>query len=355
MFASQNGDFDIKKSHINNKGTYVVTAGVNNYGILGKTDVKAKIFSKNSITIDMFGNAFYRQFDYKMVTHARVFSLSAKFSMTEKQGLFLANAFTFLNSNFGYDNMCSWEKIKSKTIQLPQKNGKIDFNFMESFIAELQARHIAELQARHIAELQAYLKVTGLNNYILTDEEQQVLIDFTSWKWKQFNLEKLFGKSTRGKRLKSADRIEGILPFVTAGEADEGISAYIGNDVEIFESNTTTIDMFGSAKYRNYQYGADDHVAVVHTEKLPKFESIFITAAIHKSAHTGKFSYSRNFYAKDADALDILLPVVNKKPNYSGMALLISAVQKTVIKDVVLYSDKRISDTQKIVSKKSEV
>ena len=29
--------------------------------------------------------------------------------------------------------------------------------------------------------------------------------------------------------------------------------AYISNDVEIFEKNTTTIDMFGSAKYRNYR------------------------------------------------------------------------------------------------------
>ena len=28
--------------------------------------------------------------------------------------------------------------------------------------------------------------------------------------------------------------------------------------------------MFGSAKYRNYEYGADDHVAIVHTEQLPK-------------------------------------------------------------------------------------
>lgn len=57
----------------------------------------------------------------------------------------------------------------------------------------------------------------------------------------------LFGKSTRGKRLKSADRIEGTLPFVTAGEADEGVSAFIGNDVEVFSKNTITIDMFGSA------------------------------------------------------------------------------------------------------------
>ena len=62
-----------------------------------------------------------------------------------------------------------------------------------------------------------------------------------------FNTMELFGKSTRGKRLKSADRIEGTLPFVTAGEADEGVSAFIGNDVEVFSKNTITIDMFGSA------------------------------------------------------------------------------------------------------------
>nr|CAO90836.1 unnamed protein product [Microcystis aeruginosa PCC 7806] len=94
--------------------------------------------------------------------------------------------------------------------------------------------------------------------------------------WGVFNLEELFGKSTRGKRLKSEDRISGTLPFVTAGEKDEGISAFIGNDVTVFSENTITIDMFGSAKYRNYKYGCDDHIAVVHTQKLPKPVAIFI-------------------------------------------------------------------------------
>ena len=166
-----------------------------------------------------------------------------------------------------------------------------------------------------------------------------------------YNLEDLFSKSTRGKRLKSADRVQGDLPFVTAGEACEGVSAYIGNDVEIFESNTTTIDMFGSAKYRNFRYGADDHVAVVHTEKLPKHAAIFVTTAIHKSSHTGKFDYSRNFYAKDADELDILLPTKESKPDYSFMATFISAIQKLVIKDVVLYANRKIDETKAIVSK----
>ena len=94
--------------------------------------------------------------------------------------------------------------------------------------------------------------------------------------WQEYKLESLFGKSSRGRRLKSADRVDGKLPFVTAGEAEMGISAWIGNDVHVYPENTVTIDMFGSAKYRNYQYGADDHVAVVHAESWPKFAVLYL-------------------------------------------------------------------------------
>lgn len=212
--------------------------------------------------------------------------------------------------------------------------GEIDFDFINSFLAELEAERIKELEA--------YLTITGFKDYILTEEEHNVLDSYKDWEWNTFKLEDLFGKSTRGKRLKSADRIQGELPFVTAGEADEGISDFIGNDVTVFSENTTTIDMFGSAKYRNYRYGGDDHVAIVHTEALPKLASIFVTSAIHKSSHNGQFDYSKNFYAKDADMLTIQLPSQNGFPDYERMATFISAIQKEVIKDVVLFVDRKI-------------
>lgn len=241
------------------------------------------------------------------------------------------------------------EAFKNISIKLPETaDGKIDFDFMESFIAELEAERVAELEAERAAELSAYLTVSGLDNYELSSEEENALKNYQFLKWDTYNLEKLFGKSTRGKRLKGDDRIAGTLPFVTAGEASEGISAYISNEVEVFEKNTTTIDMFGSAKYRNYKYGADDHVAVVHTETVPMKASIFLTAAIHKAAHTGKFDYGHNFYAKDADALDIQLPTKDGKPDYDTMTVLISAVQKLVIKDVVLYADRKIEKAKTI-------
>ncbi len=346
LFENSNGDFDIQKTHINDLGDYVITAGLSNNGILGKTDIKAKIFNANTITIDMFGNAFYRQFRYKMVTHARVFSLKSIFSITQRQGIFLSSAMYFLKYNFGYENMCSWAKIKQEKISLPvKKDREIDFAFMEDFISQLEACRLSQLEA--------YLLVTGLKNYTLTPAEEQALTDFQNGKvkWGEFNLENLYGKSTRGKRLKSADRINGDLPFVTAGEAETGVSAFIGNDVEIFAANTTTIDMFGSAKYRNYKYGGDDHIAVVHTEKINKYAAIFVTTAIHKSSYTGKFSYSRNFYAKDADELNIYLPTTNNIPDYSMMEILISAVQKLVIKDVVEYADRKIEATKQIINK----
>ncbi|MDE6617613.1 MAG: restriction endonuclease subunit S [Clostridiales bacterium] len=296
---------------------------------------------------------FYQERDF--IGYSHIQHLVPKFQHFNKAiaEFIIAACRMSTSKKYDYGNKFNRDAMNETLIQLPQKDNEIDFDFMESFIAELEARHIAELEARHIAELEAYLTVTGLKDYTLTKEEEKALVDFNTLSWTSYNLEDLFGKSTRGKRLKSADRVQGELPFVTAGEACEGVSAYIGNAVDIFESNSTTIDMFGSAKYRNFRYGADDHVAVVHTEKLPKHAAIFVTTAIHKSSHTGKFDYSRNFYAKDADELDILLPTKESKPDYSFMATLISAIQKLVIKDVVLYANRKIDETKAIVAKKN--
>ncbi len=220
---------------------------------------------------------------------------------------------------------------------------------MESFVSELESQRVAELEVQRVNELEAYLQAAGLKDHELSAEEKDALAHFQYVDWGRFNLKTLFGSSTRGKRLKGADRVPGNLPFVTAGETDEGISAYIGNSVTVFPKNTTTIDMFGSAKYRNYAYGADDHIAVVHTDDLPKFAALFVTASAHKAAHTGKFDYSRNFYAKDADELNIMLPISGNSPNYTFMESFISAIQKLVIKDVVLYADKKIAAARAVV------
>lgn len=140
LFDGLNGDFDIKQKHINNKGDIVITSGVENFGILGKTDVKARLINEKTLTIDMFGNVFYRPYKYKMVTHARVFALIPKFDMSNSIGLFMATIFFHLKEKYSYSNMCSFNKIKNEMILLPAKNDEPDWEYMEDFITNQQEK-----------------------------------------------------------------------------------------------------------------------------------------------------------------------------------------------------------------------
>ena len=339
--------FDANKVRVYESGRYpyIVRMGTNN-GQKGYINEDIKYLNDgNTISFGQdTATVFYQEKPY--FTGDKIKILKPKFhEFCKDNAQFFITAMNLAFSNFSWGSSSfNMEIIKDVKLTLPMsQKGEIDFAFMEYFIAELEAERVAELSA--------YLTVSGLDNYELSKEEDQAIENYSSYDWRAFNLKELYGKATRGKRLKSEDRIPGTLPFVTAGEAEEGVSAFIGNDVQVFEKNTTTIDMFGSAKYRNYQYGGDDHVAIVHTESIPMKAAIFVTSACHKAAHTGKFDYGHNFYAKDADALNIMLPSKNGKPDYEAMELLISAIQKLVIKDVVLYAERKIAATKQVIEK----
>ncbi len=176
LFEASNGDFDIQKRHINHKGEFVITAGLSNNGVLGQSDIKAKVFESHSITIDMFGCAFYRSFPYKMVTHARVFSLKPKFEINHKIGLFLSTLFFDYPKKFGYENMCSWAKIKNDKVILPLKPTAntqtlkdIDFNFMHTFINALMKQTIQGVAEYCDAKIQATKEVISQETPIQKD------------------------------------------------------------------------------------------------------------------------------------------------------------------------------------------
>nr|WP_308812911.1 restriction endonuclease subunit S [Helicobacter pylori] len=166
LFEASNGDFDIQKRHINHKGEFVITAGLSNNGVLGQSDIKAKVFESHTITIDMFGCAFYRSFPYKIVTHARVFSLKPKFKINHKIGLFLSTLFFGYPKKFGYENMCSWAKIKNDKVILPLKPTAktqtldgIDFHFMRTLINALMKQTIQGVAQYCDAKIQATKEV----------------------------------------------------------------------------------------------------------------------------------------------------------------------------------------------------
>mgnify|MGYP000162312776 CR=1 FL=1 len=355
MFKSSNGDFDIQKNHINGKGEYVITAGIANCGILGKSDVAARVFSSNTITVDMFGNAFYRSFSYKMVTHARVFSIQPKFRISERQGLFFSNSFHFLTYYFGYQNMCSWAKIQNLKIQLPTKNGEIDFEFMGDFVAELEAQRVAELEA--------YLTVTGLSDYVLTEEEEKAIQDYLTVNWKEYLMGELFERVNtkklpyKAKDLPKEPCGESILPALTSSFMNQGLNYYVPKDEATVLKNVISIPS-NSDVYRAYFQSKDFTVLsdayaidwIYEDKELNPEQYLFTVPCINKVTDLPIYSYKNKLGGWNVvKKKNIELPTVDGNIDYNYMETLTKAIQKLVIKDVVDWTDKKVSVAKQVI------
>ena len=227
-------------------------------------------------------------------------------------------------------------------IQLPTKNGKIDFEFMDACIRELEEERIRELSA--------YLTVSGLDNYELSSEEKEVLDAYESMVFGEHKFKDIFNNIKQGRRLKKDDQVVGNIPFVMSGRTNTGVVGYISNPIALFSKNSITIDIFGNSFYRSYDFGAGDDTGVYWNDKTQysKEAMLYLTTAMEKTL-LGKYSYGKKLRSSQSFNFKVQLPTKNGKIDFEFMELLISAVQKLVIKDVVLYADEKIQSTKKIV------
>ena len=145
LFEAVNGNVDIQRSMTNGIGVPVVSSGIENNGIIGLTDIPARIIPANTITVDMFGHSFYRDYEYKLVTHARIFALVPKYTeMNSYTNLYIATQLLHLPDIFSYAKMCTYDKVKNMTISLPiDSEGNICFAFIEKYIKAIEKLSVA--------------------------------------------------------------------------------------------------------------------------------------------------------------------------------------------------------------------
>ncbi|MDU9703873.1 restriction endonuclease subunit S [Helicobacter pylori] len=368
LFEASNGDFDIQKRHINHKGEFVITAGLSNNGVLGQSDIKAKVFESHTITIDMFGCAFYRSFAYKMVTHARVFSLKPKFEINHKIGLFLSTLFFGYPKKFGYENMCSWAKIKNDKVILPLKPTAktqtledIDFDFMEKFIAELE-------QCR-LAELQAYLKATGLENTTLSSEEENALNVFNNsgntpcgLTWQSFKIVDIFEvKNTRNILARDVVKDSGTTPYLCASKENNAVNSYINYNADFLDKGNC-IFIGGKTFVVTYQqkdfYSNDSHNLALYlkdTHSKTKLNQLFIITCIYKALNN-KYSWGDSISNTKIQNDSILLPTnPHGKIDFDFMRTLINALMKQTIQGVAQYCDAKIQAAKEAISQETPI
>lgn len=246
------------------------------------------------------------------------------------------------------------ETFRNLEIQLPVKNGRIDFDFMENFITELEAQRYSELEA--------YLSVTGLKDTRLSLEEERAILDFDKIQWRAYRMEDLFEKLATKKLPYTAKELprhpttDYQLPCLTSSFQNQGLNYYapkagatIINDAISLPSNSDVYRAY-------YQPGdftvlSDSYAIRWKSDKgLSPNQYLFAVVCINKVTNLSIYSYKNKLGGwNTVKNKYIMLPQKGHEIDFAQMDTLIAAIQKIVITDVVAYSDKKLAATKQAI------
>lgn len=271
------------------------------------------------------------------------------------RGLYLVTVIRkVIESKYSYTNLPGIQKYKEDVIQLPVKPGTdevnyteddIDWNYMESTIRELDA----------------YLKETGLDDYRLTEAEQELLEQ--ELVFKEFEVGELFETYTVSKKLtKAALSLNGTVPVYSSDTRNNGVLGYteqvptfIVNAVQptyvIFGDHTRTINIVHES------FCVMDNVKVLSLKfDLSDETLLYIKTVWLKGIPV--LGYARHWSVAKDVALFLPVKQGTDEVNYTEddidwdyMESYVRAMEKQVIADVVDYKNEVISTTKALVKK----
>ncbi|MBP3221967.1 MAG: restriction endonuclease subunit S [Neisseriaceae bacterium] len=350
-----------------------VMSGVTNTGVVGFIgNSNVRKFQSNSITIDIFGNTFYRSYPFAASDDVGVFWSDKKIS-SDAMIYISAVISKSLKGRFDFGNKLRASETYDFKFVLPTQNGEIAFDYMEAYIKELEADRVKELEYDRARELEAYLMATGLKDYTLTAAEQTALETFEksikinnltqmgggkpylpAVDFQTFKIGDLFEISTP-KRKFDANKITfgGKYPYVARGDKNNGIRGLITEDTQYLNNGNTisfgqdTATMF----YQPEPYFTGDKIKIFSFRQPEKFNK-YIALSLIATMKLGfsHFAWGASFNVKKLQEVKIQLPTQNNAIDFDFMHTFIRAIEKIVIKEVVEWADKKIQATKQVIN-----
>ena len=354
--------FDANKVVIKENGQYpyIVRTSANN-GQKGFIDANEEYLNDgNTIAFGQdTATMFYQEKPYFTGDKIKVLKPKiAKFNKNNAQFFLVAMRKPFELFSWGTSSY-NVEIIKSQKIVLPTKDGDIDFDFMESFVAELEAQRVAELSA--------YLKVSGYDNYELSAEELDALRRFSSLEdrnWGTYKVGTLFERVEtkklpyKAKELPKQPSEDYVLPCLTSSFQNQGLNYYapkagatVLSDVISIPSNSDVYRAYYQS--REFTVLSDSYAIRWKSDKIKISPNhyLFMVMCINKVTDLPIYSYKNKLGGWNVvKGKYIRLPEKDGKIDFAFMETFISAIKKLAIKDVVLYSDQKIKATKSVVS-----
>lgn len=201
-------------------------------------------------------------------------------------------------------------RMKRLTVMLPvTDSGELDYEYMAEYTRQKRGAMLDKYRKyveAHIAELGELVEIPTLDGK----------------EWNHFRMPEIFGLIQRGKRLKNADHVPGIVPYVSSTANNNGVDDYIeatpgtrafGDCISLANSGSV-----GTAFYEPFEYVASDHVTALKTEGMSKYVYLFLTSTIEKQG--SNFNFNREINDARIKNMQIMLPVTDSgEPDYAYM------------------------------------
>ncbi len=321
-----------------------------NNGVMGFSNLEANNKGNTITCSDTTLGAdtmFYQADDF--IGYSHIQNLTPKFKPFNKEiaSTIISACRVSTSNQYDYGNKYNRAAMRKTKIQLPTKDGQIDFEFMESFVAELEAQRVAELEA--------YLSVTGLKDTHLSLEEEQALLDFDKIQWDTYRIGELFDRVKtkklpyKAKNLPKESKGQFLLPCLTSSFNNQGLNYFVPKDGATILKNVISIPS-NSDVYRAYFQSREftvlsDAYAIKwkssNTNITPQ-QYLFFVSCINKITDLAIYSYKNKLGGWNiVQNKYIQVPIRDNQIDFKLMEKLVSAIQKLVIKDVVEYSGKR--------------
>ncbi len=201
--------------------------------------------------------------------------------------------------------------VKSKILLPINSHGLIDYDFMESFIKDVEDQKIEEY--RNYASkcvMECLLK------------ENQKIKKLKEKDWKPFYVKDIFTFIQRGKRLIKDNQKSGKVPYVSSSAMNNGVDNYISNDSRVrkFEKclSLANSGSVGSCFYEPFEFVASDHVTHLKNPERNKYQYLFEATLLNRLSE--KYNFNREINDERISTEVIMLPLdKNGNPDYEYM------------------------------------
>ncbi len=311
--------FSVSRPKARNKDDYIygdvpfVASGAVNNGVMKccKGKENEVLDAGNCLTVSpVDGSTFYQPMDFlgRGGAGSSILMLRSD-SIQPDFGQFIARAVQQTCSKYSYGHMGNKDSINRERVMLPvDDKGKPDYAYMTLYSTEVRGRMLMRYKnfiAEQLSQLE-YKDIPAL------DEK----------KWGHFLIPDVFSNIQRGKRLKNADHVLGIIPYVSSTANNNGVDDYVEATAGtrsfsdcISLANSGSV---GTAFYEPFEFVASDHVTSLKHEGMSKFVYLFLTTTIERQG--SNFNFNREINDARIKKMQVMLPVSDDgKPDYKYM------------------------------------